>query len=291
MKNAVRTYRNSIVSYTTLIVNPDFEYKSAGVLNDGTTFRGIPYGWSSNGTLIGNSFGINSYASNYSGSNLFWINSTPMPAKFELYQVINNLSEGEYTVRCRLASFVGQLTNVRLFANNNVQYYGYPADYNKNLSANEVNTFGDNTGSINTSALLQEMNVNVTIAKGQSLRLGILSGNMKSDGTAATDNSGWFKVDNFRLEKKTVQTETSVSAIENSSPVRVFNNQNGVCVNVDTAFKNGNLALYSIVGREVSSVRIKSNLTYDHTPTPGVYVAKIILDGLVTTARLVTCSL
>ena len=143
IKNAVRAYHNSIVSYAALIVNPDFEYKSAGVLTDGTTFRGIPYGWSSNGTLIGNSFGINSDTSNYSGSNLCWINSTPMPAKFEIYQVLNNLSEGEYTVKCRQASFVGQLTNMRLFANRNVQYYGNPSDYDKNLNATEVNTFGE----------------------------------------------------------------------------------------------------------------------------------------------------
>jgi len=76
------------------------------------------------------------------------------------------------------------------------------------------------------------MNVNVIIAKGQSLRMGILSGNMKSDGTVATDNSGWFKVDNFRIEKKTIQTETSLSSIQNSSFVRVLNTQNGVYINV-----------------------------------------------------------
>ena len=67
----------------------------------------------------------------------------PMPAKFEIYQVLNNLSEGEYTVKCRQASFVGQLTNMRLFANRNVQYYGNPSDYDKNLNATEVNTFGE----------------------------------------------------------------------------------------------------------------------------------------------------
>jgi len=70
IKNTVRTYRNLIVAYSTLIVNPDFEYKSAGVLNDGTTFRGNPYGWNSDDTLLRNSFGIKSDASNYSGSNL-----------------------------------------------------------------------------------------------------------------------------------------------------------------------------------------------------------------------------
>jgi len=70
LKNTVRTYRNSIVAYTTLIVNPDFEYKSSVVLNDGTTFIGNPYGWNSDDTLLRNSFGIKSDASNYSGSNL-----------------------------------------------------------------------------------------------------------------------------------------------------------------------------------------------------------------------------
>jgi len=287
LENAITDYKKTALKYTSYLLNPDFEYKSAGVLNDGTTLRGIPYGWNFSGTLIGNSFGINADGSNYSGSNLCWINSTPMPAKFELYQVVNNLPQGEYTVRCRLASFVGQLTNVRLFANNNVQYYGSPADYDKNLSTQEINTFAGYTGSPNTGPLLKEMLVNVIIENGESLKLGVRSGNLKSDGTSAFDNSGWFKVDNFRLERNTVQSETPISTLENSSFVKVFNTKTGICVNVDKKFKDGNVTLYSIDGNQISNVFIKSYQTYVKVPTPGAYIAKINLDNSTSTVKVI----
>ena len=45
------------------------------------------------------------------------------------------------------------------------------------------------------------MEVYVTVAKGEDLKLGIRTGNRRNDGTTATDNAGWFKVDNFRIEK------------------------------------------------------------------------------------------
>lgn len=286
LENAISAYKKTAITYTAYLLNPDFEYKSPGVLNDGTTFRGIPYGWSSTGTLVGNSFGINSDGINYNGSNLCWINSTPMPARFELFQIVNNLPAGEYTVKCRLASFVGQLTNVRLFANNNVQYYGNQTDYGLNLSANETNTFAGYTGSPNTSASLKEMAVNVIIGNGESLKLGIRSGNLKSDGTLATDNSGWFKVDYFRLERNVGQAETAVTTFEDSSLINVFNTKSGICVDVNSIFNIGNMALYSIDGRQISTISIKNNRTYVKVPAPGVYIAKITLDGSVTTDKV-----
>ena len=106
---------------TDLIKNPSFEYISEGVLNDGSIVRGYPYGWESTRNLTGNSYGINNDAVNLSGSNVCWMNSTPMPANFELYQTIKGLPAGEYVVRCLLATFPDRLANVRLFANNYVR--------------------------------------------------------------------------------------------------------------------------------------------------------------------------
>jgi len=191
----------SETQFTKRMVNSNFEYKPKGVLNDGTTVKGLPYGWSTTGTLTGHSFGINNDATNYSGNNLCWVYSVPMPAKFSLYQTVKGLPAGDYVVRCRLAAFSGLLANVRLFANKNVQYFGSRADYGQNLTAGEINTFAGHTGSSTTNPLLQEMAVKVSILKGDSLKLGILSGNILKDGASATTNAGWFKVDYFRIEK------------------------------------------------------------------------------------------
>lgn len=287
LENAITDYKKTEIRYTNYIINPDFEYKSAGVLNDGTTFRGIPYGWNSTGTLVGNSFGINSDGLNYNGSNLCWINSTPMPAKFELYQVIDNLPAGDYTLKCRLAAFVGQLTNVRLFANNNVQYYGYQADYDQNLSVGEANAFAGYTGSPNNSASLKELAVNVTINTGEALKFGIRSSNVKANGTSATDNSGWFKVDNFHLKRKAEQVLTATSLIENSSKIRIIGSKSNISVCVDKPFKNGKITVYSIDGVPVLDSCINSSLTSIHFPHSGLYIAKVILDGSLKTAKLV----
>lgn len=191
-----------------LIANYDFELNQSGEQNDGTTDRGIPYGWASEGKLnLGanglQSYGINSDALNYHGKNLCWINSQPMPATFKLYQTIpaEKLTPGTYRIRCMLWVEEGKKTSCRLFANNNVQYYGYESDYTKLLTHGEVNTYAGYAGLPTSNLTLRDMEVYVTVAEGEDLSFGIKTGNKKNDGTTATDNAGWFKVDFFRIDR------------------------------------------------------------------------------------------
>lgn len=197
LKQAIADYEDGMVTFTSYIVNPNFEYKAEGELNDGTTVRGVPYGWSQTGEIIGNSFGINNDGINMSGKNCCWYYSKPMPDFFELFQEIEGLPAGKYAVKCRLAAFDGYMTNERIFANNNVQYFGREEDYAENLTPGEINSFAEWLPS--NANVLKEMSVNVELKKGESLRLGVRSSNLRSDGTRAKDNSGWFKVDDFSL--------------------------------------------------------------------------------------------
>ena len=105
-------------------------------------------------------------------------------------------------VRCKLAVFQNRVTNERLFANNVVQYYGPSSAYDKNIVEGESYSFaGYSFAPTNGSAApLQEMAVKVTVLEGEPLTVGIRSSNLKADGTRATDNSGWSKVDDFRIE-------------------------------------------------------------------------------------------
>lgn len=190
-----------------VLINPDFEYKAEGVLNSGgSTLRGIPYGWSTNTTFPGDSYGINSDGANRHGDNLCWFynKTAPVPDHFQLSQTIEGLDAGTYRIRCRLWAQSGNLGTVRLFANNNVQYYGKQSDYQKNLTDGETNTFAGHAGTSNAD--LKEMQVIVTIGENEALTLGIRTSNQKSDGTRATsgsDNTGWFKCDYFRIEPYT----------------------------------------------------------------------------------------
>ena len=181
---------------THLLKNPDFEYKSEGVVNDGTTVCGCPYGWKTSGQFTGSSWGINSDGSNFSGANLCWINSNPFPSDFRLYQEVKGLEPGTYLLSCRMG-IPGKYNNVRLFANQYVTYFGQASDYPSNLTTGEINHFA---GYSEHSQNLKDISVTFTIRQGETLKLGVATSNRYGDGTTATNNDGWFKVDDFRLE-------------------------------------------------------------------------------------------
>ena len=105
-------------------------------------------------------------------------------------------------MQCKLWVEEDYLATTRLFANNNVQYYGMDIDYKNNLTEGENNTFAGYIGGMNGNFLLQDMAVYVDVAPGDSLRLGIRADGRQSDGTMHLEQkNGWFKVDYFRINK------------------------------------------------------------------------------------------
>jgi hypothetical protein len=211
------TVKNDDLSLTKkLIENYDFEYNHDGQLNAaGQIGRGIPAGWQSRGELkLGanglQSYGVNQDATNFHGGNVCWINSVPMPDEFWLYQTIpaSKLEAGLYKVSCMLWVEADKKTNCRLFANKNVQYYGYESDYTNLLTEGEQATYAGYAGGNTSSIVLRDMEVYVNIAEGEDLSLGIKTSNKRNNGVRSTsDNAGWFKVDFFRIEKVEAQPE------------------------------------------------------------------------------------
>ena len=184
------------------LVNPDFEYSAENTINSGgATVRGVPYGWQTNTVPTGNSYGINNDCQNRHGDNVCWFRGTPMPEEFKLYQRVEGLPAGTYRVECRLWAEKDLLGSVRLFANDNVQYFGKASDYVANRTEGETATFAGYEGT--TTQSLKDMYVDVTISEGETLELGIKTSNQKSDGTRATDATGWFKCDYFRIRPYT----------------------------------------------------------------------------------------
>lgn len=201
-----------------LIINPDFELLSAGKVNHGGIEQKTvkPYGWSVQGTLNGNSYGINHDAVNHYGENVCWYNTRPFPLDFQLYQTVpaSKLTPGTYRVRCLLWCQQGALGTCRLFANNNVQYFGKESDYARNLVEGEEATFAGHKGTSASNFILEEMEVTVSIKEGESLTLGIRTSCLKPDGTQATGSepTGWFKVDHFRIER-VMDNDEDITAI------------------------------------------------------------------------------
>ncbi|MBQ9669145.1 MAG: glycosyl hydrolase 115 family protein [Prevotella sp.] len=198
-----------------LIENYDFEYNHDCELNAvGNIGRGVPCGWNQKGELKKGSNGLDSYgvnqdAANVHGTNVCWFNSQPMPADFELSQTIPaaKLQPGTYRITCMLWVENSKKTNCRLFATTSgaseggvVQYYGYESDYTNLLTPGEVNTYAGYAGGTTDNIVLRDMEVYITVSEGEDLTLGIKTSNRRNDGTKATDNSGWFKVDYFHIE-------------------------------------------------------------------------------------------
>ena len=200
--------------YTYLIVNSSFELQSEGVTNPAnTTWKprlqdpvADFYGWTVDFNSLGtnNSQGINFDANNKDLDNACWISGNALlPELFEFYQTVEGLSAGTYKVQCRLAvDFTNKMTTQRLFANDNVQYFGKSTDYEFNLTAGEKNTFAGYTPA---DKVLREMIVYITITEGQPLKIGIRTGGLLGSGSFADGSlipmAGWFKVDYFRLTK------------------------------------------------------------------------------------------
>ena len=217
--DARRTERKTLTD--SLLVNPDFELTSALQVNRGGQEKKtyLPYGWSVQGTLSGNSYGINHDAANHHGENVCWYRTLPFPLDFQLYQTIpaSKLKAGTYRVSCLLWCQSGHFGTCGLFAGNNIQLYGKESDYGDNLPAGALVTFGGYRGTGGSPFILQEMQVDVTVKEGENLRLGICSGCMKADGTQApsSDPAGWFKVDHFRIERIGDEA-TAIKAIDHS---------------------------------------------------------------------------
>ena len=136
----------------------------------------MPYGWQADTSrLNGESWGINNDGGNYHGNNLCWFLSRPFPADFELSQTVSadKLEPGIYRVTCRLWVEKAMLTNCRLFANNNVQYFGKESDYTNVLTPGENNTYAGYDGGDANSIVLRNMAVYIEIKEGEDLKIGI----------------------------------------------------------------------------------------------------------------------
>lgn len=212
-----------------LLTNADFELTSATAFNHGGIEKKTwqPYGWKVRGTLSGNSYGINKDAANHHGENVCWYSTTPFPANFQLYQTVpaSKLKAGTYRVTCQLWCAPDKKGTTRLFAKNNVQYFGKESDYTDCLTEGEEATFAGYAGDRGDNAfVLKDMEVTVHVGAGEPLTLGIRSSNLKNNGTTATsaDGTGWFKVDNFRIEL-IEDDETAIGSIQNPK----FKIQNG----------------------------------------------------------------
>lgn len=204
---------------TELISNSDFE-ETTGMIVDGSNFRGIPTGWHGWGTKGGTNYtqepGVNnttllpktSYGANggcsgtLHGEKSCWVNCSPMPDDFKLYQTIN-LPAGTYRISCLLSPMGtgdDNLTNLRLFAGDNACYFASADKYGSNLGTETNRTFMGYTATLDgNDPVMKEMILEFSLDKATDIEIGIRTSNMLKSGSRATSNQGRFRVDYFRL--------------------------------------------------------------------------------------------
>ena len=217
---------------THFLVNPSFEILIGQDLFVSSGAHTVPYGWHINvaGTEcetaeeIANA-GINSFTAieknNYTtdGDYSYCLLSAPMPDTY-LYQTIKGLPAGTYKVSADMnvtnEGGASHLTGQRLLVNGNSAYYGKAENYNEvelgNLHPDEKSRIfagndevdSSSTGESGDMGNMSTIELEVTIAEGEELVIGVRTDNNKSAMNCNYDGLSWdccgrLKVDNFRL--------------------------------------------------------------------------------------------
>ena len=209
LQTALNDYQQSMIhdTYTSLIVNNDFELAPDGTDSNGQLYRGDPYGWERTGELGGQSWGINQDNGypGYHGLSSCWYApqwGSIMP-EFQLSQTIeaDKLPAGNYELSCLMYLGDNYITTQRIFANDYSMYFGKEEDYGVNIAEGEKYSFMGLT----PQTVMQEMVLPFALMEGESLTLGIRTNGKIASGTNGQNIAGWFRTDYFRLQYRGVE--------------------------------------------------------------------------------------
>ena len=162
----------------------------------------------------------------------------------------------------------GETVGTYLRETDKILGYGYESDYTNLLTPGEINTYAGYAGLETSNLTLREMEVYVTVGEGEDLEIGIKTGNKKNDGSTATDNAGWFKVDFFRIHKVDEPTGIGGASLMNNEECIMHNDPSSV---------------YDLQGRKVASLMNSEERTMNNSlftnhyssgqrPNPGIYI-------------------
>ena len=217
---------------TSLLANPSFENTYGNDISVGNAAHTVPYGWTMrvegkecHSAQELTDAGINSWTAiednpyTTDGTHSYCLLSAPVPDAF-LYQSVKGLPAGTYKVTVDMnVTYDGgcsRLTGQRLLANNHAQYYGkeeyyiaseldrlHPEELSRSYAGyDEVNT--NETGASGDMGNMSTLSVEVTIAKGEELLIGVRTDNNKEAMNRSYEDNWWdctgrYKIDNFRL--------------------------------------------------------------------------------------------
>ncbi len=222
LEEAVKAFQLGTGDLTAMGTNMSFEDLSAQGGNETSGVAAPPYGWrvyvdgnevkttdEVKAAGIANWHGANSDSDGEGkdGNEAFGLWTSGVPA-YEISQKIDGLENGTYVVSAGLmvgANTSGsRRTTQRIFGNLNATYFGAREEYDEQqLDASEVYAFQGNTEEV-TDRTLQPIQVRAYVYDG-TLTFGLRTdGNIAAalrDTRNGAGGDGWFKVDNFRIQK------------------------------------------------------------------------------------------
>ncbi len=222
LRAAIQAFKEGTGDYTSMGKNMSFEDLSAQGGGETSSVSDVPVGWNmyingvqvytaseirANGISTWCGVNSDSNGSGKDGNESFGIWNGGIPT-FELSQTIEGLENGTYIVSAGLMAgdngSGSRMTTQRIFGNLNSTYYADPDFYNPEaLIQSEVYAFASNP-QVQTDTELYPVEVRAYVYDG-TLTFGVRTdGNLaacyRTSGNPA-GGDGWFKVDNFRIQK------------------------------------------------------------------------------------------
>lgn len=222
LQSAIQAFKEGTGDYTSMGKNMSFEDLSSQGGGETSGVADVPTGWNMyiNGVQVYTadevrSNGINAWCGINSdsegegkdGNESFGIWTSGIPA-FELSQSIEGLDNGTYIITAGLMAGANgngsRLTTQRIFGNLNSAYYGEESMYDTEvLDQSELFTFASNP-EVQTDRALYPVEVRAFVYDG-TLTFGVrtdgnIAATFRTSGNGA-GGDGWFKVDNFRIQK------------------------------------------------------------------------------------------
>ncbi len=232
LKAAEETYAKGTGDLTVLGKNMSFEDLSSQDGNQTSSVAAPPTGWNvfikgqqvttadevkAAGITAWHGINNDSEGDTKDGEMAFGLWTSGVP-EYELSQTISGLENGTYLVKAAL--MVGangngsRRTTQRIFGNLNSTYFASQGDYDEtHLDQSEVYGFADLEESV-TDRQMQEMSVEALVYDG-TLTFGLRTNGdfaaaLRDFGNSA-GGDGWFKVDNFRIERTEFSADNAVA--------------------------------------------------------------------------------
>jgi hypothetical protein len=168
-----------------------------------------------------------------------------------------------------------------LFANDHIQFFSNEADYNPanqltkeektKLAAGQLTV--SYAGHTTVASVFKPMSVDVDIAEGETLRLGLKASGVTTEGNPGSGSNGSVRLDDFRLERLDDADPTALAETE-KAPFTIIGKKGELALSLQNTAQ---VKIVSLSGQTVYSATV-SGETSIKLPK-GLYIVQVTSNG------------